>query len=139
MGQLCQGFGAGKGQQCAWMAVWRPHVLLLSGEPCRMLQLLMHRVISQAGGITVLTVSKVISAVLGAMPAQLGVRNVLQLFLLGSRVLGRELQLVALEHPNAALALGSALPSVIIHLTSLLSPALTESQQNIWKGHKLSC
>lgn len=59
-------------------------------------------------------------------------------FSVGSRVLGRELQLVALEHPNAALALGSALPSVLIHLPSLLSPALTESQQNIWKGHKLS-
>lgn len=29
----------------------------------------------------------------------------------GSEVLGRELQILALEHPNAALALGSALPS----------------------------
>lgn len=44
----------------------------------------------------------------------------------GSRVLGKELQLLALEHPNAGLALGSALPSVLILLPSLQSPALTE-------------
>lgn len=86
MGQLCQGFGTGKGQECAGMALWRQHVLLLSGEPWRMLQLLMHRVISQAGGIAVLTVSKVISVVLGAVPAQVGVRSVLHLSLLSCRI-----------------------------------------------------
>lgn len=47
------------------MAVWRQNVLLLLGEPCRMLQLLMHRVISQAGGITVLTVSSDFSSAVG--------------------------------------------------------------------------
>lgn len=131
MGQLCQGFGTGKGQECAGMALWRQHVLLLSGEPWRMLQLLMHRVISQAGGIAMLTVSKVISVVLGAVPAQVGVRNVLHLSLLSCRVQSPG-EGAAASGLGASQSLGSALPSVLILLPSLLPPALTERQQNIW-------
>lgn len=60
-------------------------MLRLSGEPWRMLQLLMHRVISQAGGITMLVAGEVIPAVLGAVSAQVGVGDAFHLPLLSCR------------------------------------------------------
>lgn len=79
--------GLGKGQEHAvWCcAAWRRRLLWLSGELWRMLQLPTHRVISQAGGITVLVAGEAIPAVLGAVSAQVGVRDVFHLPVLSPR------------------------------------------------------
>lgn len=106
-------------------------MLWFLGEPWRMLQLPMRRVISKAGGIAVLIAGEVILAVLGLY--QLRWESVMPFtclcFPAGPRAPREGAAASALEHPSAALALSSVLPSGFILLPSL-PPALTGSQGN---------
>lgn len=78
--------GLGKGQEHAWLCCMEAARAAALGGLWKMLQLLMHGVISQAGGVTVLIAGEEVPVVLGAVSAQVAAGDAFHLSLLSCRV-----------------------------------------------------